>query len=177
MKKPWARAAPPDAGGGTPRKSAAPLSLPVGVAGKASQRSPIEPMTTPSSPTVVPFDKCRAFGPWPVGPVASASLGGIGEAYAPTDALRGTVKRSKLKTLSDRSGYARGMRGYSGSMSRYHRAPIPGATYFFTLNNYRRQALLTRAEGHRFVRMALYPGDWVGCRRVPSESGDGDFGE
>jgi hypothetical protein len=31
-------------------------------AGKASQRFPIEPMTTQGLPTVVPFDKCRGFG-------------------------------------------------------------------------------------------------------------------
>jgi REP element-mobilizing transposase RayT len=48
-------------------------------------------------------------------------------------------------------------------MSRYRRAPIPGATYFFTLNTYRRQALLTHAEvltalhsAHRVVR-ATHP--------------------
>lgn len=46
-------------------------------------------------------------------------------------------------------------------MSRYRRAPIPGATYFFTLNTYRRQALLTHEEvlaalrsAHRVVRAA-----------------------
>jgi len=44
-------------------------------------------------------------------------------------------------------------------MSRYHRAPIPGGTYFLTLNTYRRQVLLTQAEvltalrsAHRVVR-------------------------
>jgi putative transposase len=44
-------------------------------------------------------------------------------------------------------------------MSRYRRAPIPGATYFFTLNTYRRQALLIHGElltalhsAHRVVR-------------------------
>ncbi len=44
-------------------------------------------------------------------------------------------------------------------MSRYRRAPIPGGTYFFTLNTYRRQVLLTQAEvltalrsAHRVVR-------------------------
>jgi putative transposase len=48
-------------------------------------------------------------------------------------------------------------------MSRYRRAPIPGATYFFTLNTYRLQALLTHAEvltalhsAHRVVR-ATHP--------------------
>jgi putative transposase len=48
-------------------------------------------------------------------------------------------------------------------MSRYRRAPIHGATYFFTLNTYRRLALLTHAEvltalasAHRMVR-AKYP--------------------
>ena len=44
-------------------------------------------------------------------------------------------------------------------MSRYRRAPIPGGTYFFTLNIYRRQVLLTEVEVltalrsvHRVVR-------------------------
>jgi putative transposase len=48
-------------------------------------------------------------------------------------------------------------------MSRYRRAPIPGATYFFTLNTYRWQALLTHGEvlqalrsAHRVVR-ATHP--------------------
>jgi hypothetical protein len=48
-------------------------------------------------------------------------------------------------------------------MSRYRRAPIPGATYFFTLNTYRCQVLLTHAEvltalrsAHRVVR-ATHP--------------------
>jgi hypothetical protein len=45
---------------------------------------------------------------------------------------------------------------------------------FFTLNNYRRQALLTRTEAHRFVRP---PDDWAGNAQEPPESGDGDLGE
>ncbi|MDQ3582456.1 MAG: transposase [Pseudomonadota bacterium] len=39
-------------------------------------------------------------------------------------------------------------------MSRYRRAPIPGGTYFFTLNTYRRQVLLTQAEALTALRSA-----------------------
>jgi hypothetical protein len=40
-------------------------------------------------------------------------------------------------------------------MSRYGRAPIPSATCFFTLNTYRRQALLTRGEVLTALRSAI----------------------
>ncbi len=39
-------------------------------------------------------------------------------------------------------------------MSRYRRAPIPGGTYFFTLNTYRRQVLVTQAEVLTALRSA-----------------------
>ena len=49
-------------------------------------------------------------------------------------------------------------------MSGYRPAPIPGAPYFFTLNAYRRQALLTHGEvltalrpAHRVVRATQPP--------------------
>jgi putative transposase len=39
-------------------------------------------------------------------------------------------------------------------MSRYRRAPVPGATYFFTLNTYRRQAPLIHTEVLAALRSA-----------------------
>jgi len=74
-------------------------------------------------------------------------------------------------------------------MSRYRRAPIPGGTYFFTLNTYRQQVLLTQAEvltalhsAHRVVRatrpfrvdaMVVLPDHLHALWSLPS--GDADY--
>ncbi|MGH9963086.1 MAG: REP-associated tyrosine transposase [Pyrinomonadaceae bacterium] len=74
-------------------------------------------------------------------------------------------------------------------MSRYRRAPIAGGTYFFTLNAYRRQVLLTQAEvltalrsAHRVVRatrpfrveaMVVLPDHLHAVWSLPS--GDADY--
>jgi len=74
-------------------------------------------------------------------------------------------------------------------MSRYRRAPIAGGTYFFTLNTYRRQVLLTQPEvltalrsPHRVVRatrpfrveaMVVLPDHLHAVWSLPS--GDADY--
>jgi putative transposase len=40
-------------------------------------------------------------------------------------------------------------------MSRYRRAPVAGATYFFTVNTYRRQKILTHPDALRALREAV----------------------
>ncbi|MGH8473950.1 MAG: hypothetical protein ACREVJ_16195, partial [Gammaproteobacteria bacterium] len=62
--------------------------------------------------------------------------------------------------------------------SQYHRAPVPGALYFFALNTYRRQAPLAHAEVLAALRS---PGSasnrWSGSALVQAQGGYSEFGE
>ena len=45
-------------------------------------------------------------------------------------------------------------------MPDYRRAHVPGGTYFFTVNTYRRQTFLTDADFHRYVKRGRLPANW-----------------
>ena len=44
---------------------------------------------------------------------------------------------------------------YDSAMPDYHRAHVPGGTYFFTVNTYRRQTFLTDVDVHSAPREAI----------------------
>jgi len=50
---------------------------------------------------------------------------------------------------------ARGLGRYATTMSRYRRSRAAGATYFFTINTYRRQRTLTHTDALRALREAI----------------------